>query len=70
MDMSDSKRAEAEARARLAAIIESSDDAIVSKTLNGIVKTWNNGASAHPKFKSKISDFLRLVGETRCEEYP
>jgi PAS domain S-box-containing protein len=32
------------ARARLAAIIESSDDAIVSKNLNGIVLTWNKGA--------------------------
>jgi len=33
-----------EAQARLAAIVESSDDAIVSKTLDGIVRTWNNGA--------------------------
>ena len=33
-----------EALARLAAIIESSNDAIVSKSLDGIVKTWNKSA--------------------------
>ncbi len=31
-------------QARLAAIIESSDDAILSKNLNGIIQTWNAGA--------------------------
>jgi PAS domain S-box-containing protein len=51
--VTDHKEAE-ETRARLAAIIAASDDAIVSKSLNGIIRSWNAGAE-------------RLLGYTEAE---
>jgi len=42
-DITDKKKAE-KARLRHAAVIESSDDAIASATLDGIIVSWNTGA--------------------------
>src|SRR5215467_11768268 len=42
-DITELRRAE-DAQLRLAAIVESSDDAIIAKTLDGTILSWNSGA--------------------------
>ena len=58
-DITERKRSE-EAALRLAAIIESSDDAIVGKDLDGIIMTWNGGAKRILATSQRKSSASRL----------
>ncbi len=52
LDITERKLAE-ETRSRFAAIVESSDDAIIGKTLDGVITSWNAGAQRLYGFTSE-----------------
>jgi two-component system, chemotaxis family, CheB/CheR fusion protein len=71
IDITEHKSAERVTR-RLVSIVESSDDAIISKDLNGVIATWNKGAERlFGYFAEEVigkSIMILIPGDRRDEE--
>lgn len=71
-DISDRKQAELETK-RLAAIIDCSDDAIVSKDLDGIIVSWNQGAErlfGYTEVEAVYQSISIIIPPDRLDEEP
>jgi PAS domain S-box-containing protein len=72
VDISDRKHADLDAQ-RLASIVESSSDAIVSKDINGIITSWNRGAERLFGYAAEEvigKSITLLIPEDRLNEEP
>ena len=72
MDVTARKHAE-EGQARLAAVVEYSEDAIVSKSLEGIIATWNAGAQrmfGYPREEAIGQPVTILIPPDHADEEP
>jgi PAS domain S-box-containing protein len=71
-DVTDRKRAE-ELGSRLAAVVDSSDDAIIGKTLAGVITSWNKGAErifGYTEAEALGRPIAMLIPEGRKDEEP
>ena len=69
-DITELKRRE-QAQARLAAIVESSEDAIISKSLEGVIESWNEAAERMYGFRADEAigrSILMLIPPERHDE--